>query len=129
MLALIACPHPSWSINVSKNDQIYIDTITTCTESGYEAYDTCSRCSYTTYAEIPAKGHSYGEWTVDREPTADEEGEMSRKCSSCGDVEKQSIPKLVKSNTGLFVTIGVISGVGTVSLASLLVFLIRRKRM
>lgn len=27
MLALIACPHPSWSINVSRNDQIYIDTI------------------------------------------------------------------------------------------------------
>ena len=100
----------------------------TCTEKGFEAYDTCSRCGYTTYREIPATGHSYGGWTVDKEPTADEEGEMSRKCSVCGDVERQSIPKLVKNNTGLFVTIGVISGVSTVSLASLLFFLIRRKR-
>ena len=100
----------------------------TCTESGYDAYDTCTRCGYSTYHEIPAKGHSYGDWIVDKEPTTDEEGEMSRKCSSCGDVEKQSMPKLVKSNTGLFVTIGVISGVGVMSLASLLVFLIRRKR-
>ena len=29
----------------------------TCTEIGWEAYDTCSRCDYTTYKEIPAKGH------------------------------------------------------------------------
>ena len=100
----------------------------TCTESGYDAYDTCKRCGYSTYKEIPAKGHSYGDWVVDREPTTDEEGEMSRKCSSCGDVEKQSMPKLVKSHTGFFVTIGVISGVGVISLASLLVFLIRKKR-
>ncbi len=99
-----------------------------CTESGYEAYDTCTRCGYSTYHEIPAKGHSYGDWVVDRESTTDEEGEMSRKCSSCGDVEKQSMPKLVKSNTGLFVTIGMISGVVVISLASHLVFLIRRKR-
>lgn len=27
----------------------------TCTESGYEAYQTCERCDYTTYTEIPAK--------------------------------------------------------------------------
>lgn len=27
----------------------------TCTESGYEEYETCSRCNYTTYTEISAK--------------------------------------------------------------------------
>ena len=31
----------------------------TCTEIGWNAYVTCSRCSYTTYAEIPATGHTY----------------------------------------------------------------------
>ena len=31
----------------------------TCTEVGWYAYDTCSRCDYTTYVEIPANGHSY----------------------------------------------------------------------
>ena len=29
----------------------------TCTEIGWAAYDTCSRCDYTTYEEIPALGH------------------------------------------------------------------------
>ena len=31
----------------------------TCTEVGWEAYETCSRCDYTTYEEIPATGHTY----------------------------------------------------------------------
>lgn len=35
----------------------------TCTEKGWEAYDTCSRCTYTTYEEIPA-AHTYGETWV-----------------------------------------------------------------
>ena len=30
-----------------------------CTAVGWEAYDTCSRCTYTTYREIPA-AHTYG---------------------------------------------------------------------
>ena len=29
----------------------------TCTQIGWDAYDTCSRCDYTTYAEKPALGH------------------------------------------------------------------------
>ena len=29
----------------------------TCTEIGWNAYDTCSRCDYTTYAELPALNH------------------------------------------------------------------------
>ncbi len=29
----------------------------TCTESGWASYEACSRCSYTTYQEIPALGH------------------------------------------------------------------------
>ena len=29
----------------------------TCTEKGWEAYETCSRCDYTTYKEIAALGH------------------------------------------------------------------------
>ena len=33
----------------------------TCTEIGWDAYDTCSRCDYTTYKEIAATGHNWGE--------------------------------------------------------------------
>ena len=29
----------------------------TCTEKGWNAYETCSRCDYTTYAELPALNH------------------------------------------------------------------------
>ncbi len=31
----------------------------TCTEKGWDAYQTCSRCDYSTYKEIPALGHDY----------------------------------------------------------------------
>lgn len=30
----------------------------TCTEMGWETYDTCSDCDYTTYKEMPALGHN-----------------------------------------------------------------------
>lgn len=30
----------------------------TCEEVGYEAYDSCENCDYSTYQEIPAKGHT-----------------------------------------------------------------------
>jgi hypothetical protein len=33
----------------------------TCTETGYEAYEECSVCDYTTYKEIPALNHDYDE--------------------------------------------------------------------
>ena len=41
----------------------------TCTEPGWEAYDTCKRagCGYTTYHEIPALGHKYSQdWSNDK---------------------------------------------------------------
>ncbi len=33
--------------------------VPTCTEFGWEAYETCTRCAHTTYVELPATGHSY----------------------------------------------------------------------
>ena len=33
----------------------------TCKETGWNEYVTCTRCDYTTYKEIPVKGHSAGE--------------------------------------------------------------------
>ena len=41
----------------------------TCTEPGWAAYQTCSRCDYSSYVEIPALDHDYGEpiyeWSAD----------------------------------------------------------------
>ena len=42
----------------------------TCTEKGWETYDTCSRCDYTTYKETPAKGHSKGDAKKEKEVAA-----------------------------------------------------------
>ena len=55
----------------------------TCTEIGWEAYDTCSRCDYTTYKEIAATGHDYD--AVVTEPTCTEKGYTTHTCADCGD--------------------------------------------
>ena len=51
----------SFSVSALGHDLIHHDAqAVTCTEKGWNTYDTCSRCDYTTYAEIPALGHAYG---------------------------------------------------------------------
>ena len=56
---------------------------TTCTEIGWEAYDTCSRCDYTTYVEKPALGHDLVNHEA-QEPTCTEIGwEAYDTCSRC----------------------------------------------
>lgn len=45
----------------------------TCTGIGWNEYDTCSRCSYTTYEEIPALGHEL-EHHEAKDPTCTEIG-------------------------------------------------------
>lgn len=47
----------------------------TCTTNGYAAYDTCSRCNYTTYKEIVATGHK----DINGGTSA-----IHTKCSKCG---------------------------------------------
>ena len=48
----------------------------TCTEKGWEAYDTCLRCDYTTYAELPANGHTPAQ--------AVEENRVEATCTALG---------------------------------------------
>ena len=55
----------------------------TCTEIGWDAYETCSRCDYTTYAELPALNHDYQAVTV--EPTCEADGYTVFTCSRCKD--------------------------------------------
>ena len=55
----------------------------TCTEPGWDAYETCSRCDYTTYAELPALNHDYQAVTV--EPTCETDGYTVFTCSRCKD--------------------------------------------
>ncbi|MBR1748140.1 MAG: uL15 family ribosomal protein [Clostridia bacterium] len=56
-----------------------------CTETGWEAYDTCANCDYTTYRQIPATGHTEAEeWTVTKAATCTENGTRVKKCTVCG---------------------------------------------
>ena len=56
----------------------------TCTEDGWKAYDTCTKCGYTTFEAIPASGHSF----VHHEevaPTCEKDGCPAYDvCSVCG---------------------------------------------
>ena len=55
----------------------------TCTENGWEEYETCSRCDYTTFKEIVTEGHKYDTKVTD--PTCTEEGYTTYTCAGCGD--------------------------------------------
>ena len=55
----------------------------TCTKPGWNAYETCSRCDHTTYAEQPALNHDYQAVTV--EPTCETDGYTVFTCSRCKD--------------------------------------------
>ena len=60
----------------------------TCTEAGWDAYDTCSRCDYTTYKEIAATGHTPGTAVRENEkaPTCTQKGSYDEvvRCTACG---------------------------------------------
>lgn len=55
----------------------------TCTEKGWNAFDTCNNCNYTTYAELSALNHDYQVVTV--EPTCEADGYTVFTCSRCKD--------------------------------------------
>ena len=55
----------------------------TCTEIGWKAYDTCSRCDYTTYVELPALGHDYQAEVIPR--TCEDDGYTLHTCTRCAD--------------------------------------------
>lgn len=55
----------------------------TCTEIGWDAYETCSRCDHTTYAELTALNHDYQAVTV--APTCEADGYTVFTCSRCKD--------------------------------------------
>ena len=71
----------------------------TCTEAGYQAYETCSKCSWTTYKEISAKGHSYGAWYVSVPATQTSNGTEKRECINCDHFETKSIPATGSGST------------------------------
>lgn len=52
-----------------------------CIKTGYEAYDTCKNCDYTTYKELPILMHNYIETVVP--PTCESKGYTLYSCTRC----------------------------------------------
>ena len=57
----------------------------TCENIGWEAYETCSRCDYSTYQELAALGHDNK--TVVTEASCVEKGSTAHVCDRCGKKE------------------------------------------
>ena len=65
----------------------------TCTEIGWNAFDTCSRCNYTTYVELPAQ-HAFV-YHQAKPATCKEIGwEAYKTCKNCDYTDYQEIPTL-----------------------------------
>lgn len=66
----------------------------TCTEKGWDAYDTCSRCDHTTYTELPALNHDLVRH-VAQAPTCTEKGwNAYETCSRCDYTTRKELPAL-----------------------------------
>ncbi len=88
----------------------------TCTEIGWDAYEYCTRCDYTTYAEKSALGHDYK--SVVTAPTCTEKGYTTHTCSRCSDSYTDSekdalghIEETVKGYAATCTTTGLTDGI------------------
>lgn len=127
----IACPHSEKTTNVVSNASCYAegkkeeicnecgmkteitieklphelrDFVTkapTCEEAGTKVQQ-CSKCDYIgETTEIPATGHTEGEWGVTKLPTTKEAGLEEKKCTACGKVlESREIPMILEYKLG-----------------------------
>ena len=63
----------------------------TCTEKGWNAYETCSRCDYTTYVELPAQ-HDLEQHAA-QAPTCTEAGwDAYETCKNCNYTTRKELP-------------------------------------
>ena len=68
----------------------------TCTEKGWDAYKTCSRCDYTTYAELPALNHALVQHDAQAATCTEIGWDAYKTCSrlGCNYTTYQEIPAL-----------------------------------
>lgn len=66
----------------------------TCAQNGWEAYETCSRCDYSTYREIEKTAHDFVEHEA-KEPTCTQDGWTAYKtCKNCSYSSKKTAKAL-----------------------------------
>lgn len=107
-------------------DHIYSNQVTapSCTQEGYTTH-ICTVCAHA-FTDTPTErtAHNYGEWTVIKPASKEQEGERHRKCIDCSIEQKEAIPKL----TGQWgVTIGISAAV-VLLIAAATVFLVRHRK-
>ncbi len=66
----------------------------TCTEIGWDAYDTCSRCDYTTYAELPALNHDLKQHAAKAATCTEKGWDAYETCSRCDYTTRKELPAL-----------------------------------
>ena len=67
----------------------------TCSTNG-EEYDLCTKCNEKlNYKKLAKKAHTWSDWQVTVQPTAEKEGYEVRMCAVCETVEKRKIAKIV----------------------------------
>ena len=82
---------------LSETDYTYeVTKAATCTETGTATYTYVKDGQNILAATVTltALGHSWGEWTVTKEPTYTEKGTESRTCSVCNETETRDIPAI-----------------------------------
>ena len=87
--------HPWYGPDPNNHDLVHHDAkAPTCTEIGWEEYDTCSRCDYTTKVELPALKHKLVHHDA-KAPTCTEIGwDEYDTCSRCDYTTKVELPAL-----------------------------------
>ena len=69
-----------------------------CEHDGEKLF-ACEKCAYSYTEIIPALGHSFGEWIVDKEPTESEEGHRYKVCGHDGSyIIEEILPRLSAAN-------------------------------
>ena len=88
--------------NALNHDIIHHDgKASTCKEKGYADYDTCSRCDYTTYSELPLAEHKPATAVKENEikATCEKSGKYDSVvyCSVCGDELSRKTETIAKA--------------------------------
>ena len=83
------CTEHSWSG--------WTETAPTCTEAG-SRIRTCTVCGAEETEQIPAKGHTWGGWTVVKNGTCSAQGTRKRTCSACGEAQTEATAKVADAH-------------------------------
>ena len=90
-----ACGGKYGKRDLDNHDLVHHDAqAPTCTKPGWDAFDTCSRCDYTTYVELPALNHDLVQHDA-QAPTCTEPGwNAYSTCKNCDYNTYQELPAL-----------------------------------